>query len=366
MPRRLAAQAASVWLDAGVASARPPAGIAATAGSYGLLGARTRLESSGVGALYLFARAGRGGNGETAQWVEGEAAWELGRAGRHYAWRLRASGFGLDYQQPFDYRALGVTFEPEVLMPLGASVLALHGDIRHGSWRLGAPDTATGDSAGTGRLALDGAALSLGRLLGPVWLELGAESYRGALDGWFTGGFAAARWVAGPLDLGLNGRAWSTPAGSEVGVTGGAGLALGAGLAIRAEVGRDTRDPLYGTPGSFGGSVAVSLRLAHASPTGKPNTVAELGPTRGDGRVARFRLHAPQAHAVGLAGDFTGWRPRPMARDGDDWVLELTLGAGLHHFAFVVNGRDWTVPRDAPGVTADEWGRKNATLVVDM
>ncbi len=366
MPRTLTAQAASAWLDAGAASARPPAGITAATASYGLLGARTRLESTSAGALDVFARAGRGADGETAQWVEGEAAWELGRAGRHAAWGLRASGFGLDYQQPFDYRALGVALEPSVSVPLGATVLALRGDIRHGSWKLAAPDTASGDSAGTGRLALEGAALSMGRLLGPVWVEVGAEGYRGALDGWFTGGFASARWVAGPVDLGLSGRAWSTPAGSEVGVTGGAGLALGAGFALRAEVGRDTRDPLYGTPGSFGGSVAVSLRLAHATPAGRPNLVAELGPARGDGRIARFRLHAPRAHAVGLAGDFTDWRPRPLVRDGEDWVLELTLGPGLHHFAFVVDGRDWTVPRDAPGVAADEWGRQNATLVIEM
>ena len=54
-----------------------------------------------------------------------------------------------------------------------------------------------------------------------------------------------------------------------------------------------------------------------------------------------------------------------MARDGDDWVLELTIPAGVHHFSFLLDGRIWFVPAEAPGIAADEWGRKNATLVVE-
>ncbi len=292
--------------------------------------------------------------------------WEIARAGRDYAWGVRAGGFGLDYQQPFDYRAGGVSLEPSLSLPLGSAVLALRGDVRHGAWTLAARDTVPGDTATAGNLALDGAALTVGRLFGPVWMELGGESYRGALDGWFTGGLASLRWAVGRLDLGLDSRAWSTPAGNELGITGSAAMAVGSGVEIRADVGRDTRDPLYGTPGSFGGSVAVSWRLAHVTSARRPNAIVELGPARGDGRVARFRLHAPRAHTVSLAGDFTDWRARPMAQDGDDWVLELALTPGVHHFAFLVNGRDWVVPKDAPGVSADEWGRKNATLVVDM
>lgn len=362
---RLAAAQADVWIEAGAVSARPPAGVVASSQTYGVLGARGRLESEDAGALDLYARAGRGGDGAAASWLEGAAAWELSRGTRHFAWGVRAGGFGLDYSQPFDYRALGGSFEPSLSLPLASAILALRGDLRHGSWTLGAGPLPA-DSAARGSLALDGAALTLGRLIGPVWIEAGGESYRGALDGWFTGGLAIVRWTAGRFDAGLNARAWSTPAGREAGIVGTALFTAADGIEFRAEIGRNTRDPLYGTPGSFGGSLAVSLRLAHAERGRQANAVAELGPGRADGRIARFRLHAPRAHAVALAGDFTDWRPRPMARDGDDWVLELTIGAGVHHFAFFVNGRDWMVPREAPGVTTDEWGRRNATLVVGL
>lgn len=50
-------------------------------------------------------------------------------------------------------------------------------------------------------------------------------------------------------------------------------------------------------------------------------------------------------------------------RDGL-WAVELTVPGGTHHFGFLVDG-SWFLPDDAPDAVADDWGRRNATLVVE-
>ncbi|MBX6362373.1 MAG: hypothetical protein IRZ00_00775 [Gemmatimonadetes bacterium] len=125
-------------------------------------------------------------------------------------------------------------------------------------------------------------------------------------------------------------------------------------------------DPLYGTPGSFGASVGVSWRLSSGAPApARPRPVVEIGETAGAGRRVRFRLHAPHAHRAAVSGDFTGWQPRPMRRVGADWQLELVVPVGYHHFGFLIDGRTWLVPSDAPGIERDGWGRENASFIVE-
>jgi hypothetical protein len=53
----------------------------------------------------------------------------------------------------------------------------------------------------------------------------------------------------------------------------------------------------------------------------------------------RFRLSAPRASQVALSGSFNGWQPQPMHREGGDWVLDLRLKPGRHHYVFVLNGK---------------------------
>ena len=125
------------------------------------------------------------------------------------------------------------------------------------------------------------------------------------------------------------------------------------------------RDGMAGGQAIDLASVGVALRLFSSRPTPVRQPLAELGESGSGGRVTRFRLHAPAARSVALAGDFTDWQPRSMARKGADWTIELTVPPGVHHFAFLVNGKTWTVPREAQGVSTDEWGRRNATIVVD-
>ena len=53
-----------------------------------------------------------------------------------------------------------------------------------------------------------------------------------------------------------------------------------------------------------------------------------------------------------------------MAMIDGRWAVELSVPEGTHHFGFLVDG-DWFVPVDAPDTVPDEWGRRNATLVVE-
>jgi hypothetical protein len=67
---------------------------------------------------------------------------------------------------------------------------------------------------------------------------------------------------------------------------------------------------------------------------------------------------------VEILGDFTLWEPLPMRADGTRWSVQLQIPEGTHHFGFLADG-DWYLPEDAPDSVADEWGRKNATIVIE-
>lgn len=60
-----------------------------------------------------------------------------------------------------------------------------------------------------------------------------------------------------------------------------------------------------------------------------------------------FKFNAPDAKAVWLVGDFTGWQRHPIplrpARDGV-WRTVVGLHPGTYHYRFVVDG-EW---RDDP------------------
>lgn len=65
-----------------------------------------------------------------------------------------------------------------------------------------------------------------------------------------------------------------------------------------------------------------------------------------------FRLLAPDAHEVSLAGTFNDWTPRPMEAGADGiWTREEELEEGLHEYRFIVDGvwqADPACARSAP------------------
>jgi len=83
--------------------------------------------------------------------------------------------------------------------------------------------------------------------------------------------------------------------------------------------------------------------------------------------TVRFVLVAPEARQVSLAGTFNQWDPQatPLVRAGttDVWTATLTLPAGQHQYAFVVDGARWVPDPGAPAVD-DGFGRRNSVLTL--
>jgi len=98
--------------------------------------------------------------------------------------------------------------------------------------------------------------------------------------------------------------------------------------------------------------------------TTAPASTAAARPTE-----VTFAFRAPGATRVCLVGDFNGWdrdaTPLRRAATGDVWTVELPLPRGLHAYAFIVDGTDWSVDPSAPLAPETTFGRRNALLVVD-
>jgi hypothetical protein len=91
-------------------------------------------------------------------------------------------------------------------------------------------------------------------------------------------------------------------------------------------------------------------------------------PAPGSGLVTvRFVLVAPDARQVSLAGTFNQWdlQATPLVRAGATgvWTATLTLPAGQHQYAFVVDGARWVPDPGAPAVD-DGFGRRNSVLTL--
>ena len=79
----------------------------------------------------------------------------------------------------------------------------------------------------------------------------------------------------------------------------------------------------------------------------------------------QFRLDAPNAQAVSLAGDFTNWQPsyRLTRSHPGTWTIVVPLEPGVHDYAFIVDGERWTPDPMAPAI-ADGFGGLNSRLAV--
>ena len=79
----------------------------------------------------------------------------------------------------------------------------------------------------------------------------------------------------------------------------------------------------------------------------------------------QFRLDAPNARAVSLAGDFTKWQPsyKLTRTQPGVWTVIVPLHPGVHDYAFIVDGVQWTPDPMAPAVQ-DGFGGLNSRLAL--
>ncbi len=121
-------------------------------------------------------------------------------------------------------------------------------------------------------------------------------------------------------------------------------------------------------------ATAVASAPAAAAAGGAPQAMVPVAsedlPANAERPVAtQFVLEAPKAQSVALVGDFNAWDPRsaPLARDPQTglWTLTLPVIPGRHVYAFLVDGREWTLDPRAPKERDADFGRPGSVLLVE-
>ncbi len=83
-------------------------------------------------------------------------------------------------------------------------------------------------------------------------------------------------------------------------------------------------------------------------------------------RTVTFKVRAPAARKVELAGEFNDWDPNslPMKKDDDGfWRVVLKLAPGSYQYKLIVDGRWWEDIGEANSVR-NPFGTLNKLLVV--
>jgi hypothetical protein len=159
--------------------------------------------------------------------------------------------------------------------------------------------------------------------------------------------------------------------------------------AVTGSVGNYPIDLTQGFPG--GRYVTLALRIG-SRPTREPSSVSAAATHAGESSLGKaatgapgaasragvlnftlgtdaagsrtFRVRAPRAQRVEVAGDFSGWLPVPLARNTDGWwTVPARLAPGTQQITVRIDGGAWLVP---PGLQAlaDEFGGVVGLLTV--
>ena len=125
--------------------------------------------------------------------------------------------------------------------------------------------------------------------------------------------------------------------------------------------------PAYALAGAFSIAVAaVALPREMERQVGVGAVAAGISPAPIPGTqrlYVQFRLEAPEASTVMLAGSFNGWKPTYELREAAPgvWTALVPLDPGVHDYTFVVDGKRWVADPYAPQVD-DSFGGTNSRL----
>ncbi|MBT8397557.1 MAG: hypothetical protein HKO65_13590 [Gemmatimonadetes bacterium] len=367
-PAGLWAQTTDLSIELGGSTVSPPIGIEGEDAHFfvaGIRGLRFSPGGSGVTASFLLGRSlQEGAGGDFLSGTVGGQA--LKQFGNGWAGGVEARGFGFRVADPFPYRSLGAEGGPVLRFTrqnLSASVKGIAGGgwsetelqrtgrepsqlVKDELWRYGG----VGEVLAGGRGILAGIAVGVHESSGGRYQSAGLR-------------LLVAR---GGSALELRVDSWDTPSGTET--TGGLAfiLPLG-GWDVRGFLGRTEPDPLtLAEPGGGSGGLLVGRRLISTGllSSEKPPLHQVLESSDGVATV-EIQVTAPVGtERVEVLGDFTLWEPIPLEADGTRWIVRLEIPFGVHHFGFLADG-NWYLPDNAPDAVPDEWGRKNATIVIE-
>ncbi|MBW3629595.1 MAG: glycogen-binding domain-containing protein [Gemmatimonadetes bacterium] len=120
---------------------------------------------------------------------------------------------------------------------------------------------------------------------------------------------------------------------------------------------------------ALAGAMSLALAAIAVPEVLEQQTSAEVAgtyvaPVPGGQRLyVQFRLEAPEASMVTLAGSFNEWQPTLELREAAPgvWTALVPLTPGVHDYTFVVDGERWVADPYAPQVD-DSFGGTNSRL----
>jgi 1,4-alpha-glucan branching enzyme len=87
---------------------------------------------------------------------------------------------------------------------------------------------------------------------------------------------------------------------------------------------------------------------------------------KADVKKIEFRVKAPSANWVGIAGDFNAWNPSSLTAKKDKvgiWKAVAEVSKGTHEYKFVIDGA-WIADPSCSRRTVNSFGSENSVLVV--
>jgi hypothetical protein len=339
----------SLWLDAALSSARPPAGaLQLETTNYGILGLR------GERAFQLFQLSGNLSAGRAMESAGGRWLWLQGDA-EHRVGKL--SAYWLDYAEEVNYRAGGVQMQRD--FKFANDALLLRPMLSVANWK---------SKKVAETYAAAGGTVQWTRPFKEILFQLNGDAYWVGNNGLARGGYASlgahAYYVFRGTTVGASVTQGLEPDGSDTGFMVWAARPVNEQLRIDFQVAQTVTDPVFGAPGNLGITLSGSWRFMHRE-RAEPMILATVGNAVARGRIVKFTVAAPShATTVSVSGTFTDWQPVALKRDGKAWSGSVTVPAGTHQYGFLLNDTEWFVPPNATEVIDDGFGRKNVTLIV--
>jgi hypothetical protein len=195
---------------------------------------------------------------------------------------------------------------------------------------------------------------------GTVWTVEGDARWVRASEGLYPFFGGGLRYRGTPVQAWLQTGKWFSDSLNDAAWGAGIDVTLTDRLALWSSVRQEAPDPLYWNVPRRNWSVGITRRFRIGSQT------QPLATTQADGGGVLIRLNAADVDgaSVSVAGDFNGWRPVPMQREGREWLVRLPLAPGVYHYAFRSDRGQWFVPPSVPGRRDDGMGGYVAVLVV--
>lgn len=136
-----------------------------------------------------------------------------------------------------------------------------------------------------------------------------------------------------------------------------------AGFLIRGAVPRGVGEPTVArTPNA---SVAESLGGTMLVPAAASTRALQEAPLK-----VQFVLDAPRAKRVTVVGDFNAWdgSKTPLERDSITgvWSALVDVHPGRHVYAFLVDGKTWTLDPNAPRTKDLDYGTEQSVMIVGL